>query len=72
MLMVERTIRSMYPKELSGLRMPTKGKALFISSPYLPSGVGIWWTDKKSSEGKRLFNVGCVRVNGEEPEFFRL
>ena len=72
MLMVERTIRHMYAEALRETKMPRKGQAVYISSPYLPSGIGIWWTDRKSPEGKRLFNVGNVRTDGSLPDLFRM
>lgn len=72
MLMVERTIRHMYSSSLGETKMPRKNQVVYISSPYLPSGVGIWWTDRKSPDGKRLFNVGYVRLDGAQPEFFRM
>ncbi len=71
MLMVERTVRHTYSHILSAeTKMPRKGQVVYLSSPYIPVGVGIWWTDRKSDEGKRLFNCGRVRVDGGEPPLF--
>lgn len=71
MLMVERTFRAGYSHLLSpDFKMPRKGQVVYLSSPYVPQGIGVWWTDRKSPEGKRLFNVGQVRPNGEEPPLF--
>lgn len=73
MLMTERTLRHSFGASLeAGVKMPRKGHTLYISSPYAPSGMGIWWTDRKSPEGKRLFNVGNVRPNGEQPPLFQM
>lgn len=71
MLMVERTIRHAYSHMLgTNVKMPRKNQVIYLSSPYVPEGIGIWWTDRKSPEGKRLFNVGRVRLNGEQPPLF--
>jgi hypothetical protein len=71
MLMIERTIRHAYAHVLGpDTKMPRKGQAVYLSSPYFPHGVGIWWTDRKSPEGRRLFNVGRVRADGEQPPLF--
>lgn len=73
MLMPERQVRHSFSASLDpGVKMPRKGQTLYISSPYAPSGMGIWWTDRKSPEGKRLFNVGNVRPNGEQPPLFQM
>lgn len=71
MLMVERTIRHAYSHMLDvSVKMPRKNQVIYLSSPYVSEGIGIWWTDRKSPEGKRLFNVGRVRLNGEQPPLF--
>ena len=69
--MVERTIRHAYSHMLGAdFKMPRKDQVIYLSSPYVSEGIGIWWTDRKSPEGKRLFNVGRVRLNGEQPPLF--
>ena len=71
MLMTERTIRHAYSHILSKeTKMPRKGQVVYLSSPYIAAGIGIWWTDRKSNEGKRLFNCGRVRIDGSEPPLF--
>lgn len=71
MLMVERSVRHTYSHMLpTDTKMPKKGQTLYLSGPYAPSGVGVWWTDRKSPEGKRLFNCGRVRLDGSQPPLF--
>lgn len=72
MLMIERQVRSTYAFMLNAeTKMPRKGQKLYLSSPYVPRGMVIYWTDRKSPEGKRPFNVGAVTPDGKEPELFR-
>ena len=72
MLMIERQVRSTYAFLLNNeVKMPRKGQKVYLSSPFVPSGMVICWTDRKSPEGKRLFNVGPVTVDGKDPELFR-
>lgn len=72
MLMVERTVRHVYSHLLNAeTKMPRKGQVVYLSSPYIPKGIGIWWTERKSPEGKRLFNVGEARADGVQPPLFR-
>lgn len=71
MLMVERTVRYMYPIALKDMKMPRKGQTVFIADPY-QVGIGIWWTDRKSPEGKRLYNVGPQRPDGSHPPLFSM
>jgi hypothetical protein len=71
MLLIERQVRHMYSHMLGAdVNMPRKGQKLFLSSPHVPSGVVIYWTDRKSTEGKRLFNCGTYRPDGEQPPLF--
>lgn len=71
MLLTATQVRVVYAHCLvPDTKLPGKGKVLYLSSPYAPAGVGIWWTDRKSTYGKRLFNCGDVRPNGEQPPLF--
>lgn len=71
MLMVERTVRHVYGHLMdSGMKMPKKGQSLYLSAPYCPTGIGIHWTERKSDEGKRLYNCGRVRLDGTLPPLF--
>lgn len=72
MLMVERTVRYMYALDV-GTKMPKKGEKLLVVPP---SALGkephaIFWTDRKSDDGKRLFNAGVFREDGTEPPLFQ-
>jgi hypothetical protein len=69
MLLIERQVRQQFILDAS-VKMPRKGNKLFLSSPFYPSGVVVYWTDRKSPEGKRLFNCGAYRPDGSEPPLF--
>ena len=72
MLMIERQLRNTYAFMLNAdTKMPRKGQKLYPSSPFVPSGMVIIWTDRKSPDGRRLFNVGAVTPDGKDPELFR-
>ena len=71
MLMVERTVRFIYGDALRDTKMPRKNEMTVIAYPNPRPPVGIWWTDRKSDEGKRLFNVGAIRPDGSTPPLFQ-
>lgn len=73
MLMDECTVRYIYNLD-AGTKMPKKGEKLLV---VWPTGSGrephaIFWTDRKSDEGKRLFNAGIFREDGVEPPLFQV
>lgn len=73
MLMVESTVRHMYSLGAE-IKMPRKGEKLLVVPP-IASGRephAVYWTNRKSDDGKRLFNAGIFREDGSEPPLFQI
>jgi hypothetical protein len=73
MLYLERQVKFVFGTMLNEVKMPKKGQKVYVSCPITcPEGIVIEWTDRKSPEGKRLFNVGNIRLDGSSPPLFQM
>ena len=73
MLMAESTVRHMYSLG-AGVSMPRKGEKLVVVPPNASGQEphAIFWTDRRSDDGQRLFNAGIFRADASEPPLLQI
>lgn len=71
MLLTKKQVLHTYGAQIpEGEKLPGKGKALILCSAYSPESNVIYWTDRKSPTGDRLYNCGIFQTDGTQPPLF--